>query len=114
MGVAGRAAKPTSPNWSNSIETSICPAIESEMKVAAPSLGASVAAAVTKTAPSKPPTHTHQGDEASALHAGSGVRSAAQYAKRPSAPTANETSAAAGVLPTQHECLAFIPACNGI
>ena len=64
--MTGRAAKPTAPKWSSRIETSTCPAMVIEMKVAAPSRGAKAAAAVTKTAPKSPPAHTHQGAAESA------------------------------------------------
>src|SRR5688500_7261959 len=98
--LAACTGTPSRPKWSIVIEAITCPARNRPTVVAAPRRGGRTIEAHTKTAPSRPPSHIHQGVLMMAPSSGTERRKIAAVAKRTIVPTRKERAAARTGPPT--------------
>jgi hypothetical protein len=92
--LAGCAVTPSRPKWSIAMDAITCPARNRPTVVAAPRWGVRTIEAHTKKAPSRPPSHIHQGAFIMGPSSGTERRTTAVVAKRITVPTRNESAAA--------------------
>src|SRR5918993_2677459 len=98
--LAACTGTPSRPKWSIVIEAITCPARNRPTVVAAPRRGVRTIEAHTKKAPSRPPSHIHQGAFMMGPSSGTERRTRAVLAKRITVPTRNESAAARTGPPT--------------
>src|SRR5829696_637670 len=111
--LAGCAVTPSRPKWSIAMDAITCPARNRPTVVAAPRCGVRTIEAHTKKAPSRPPSHIHQGAFMMGPSSGTERRTTAVVANRITVPTRNESAAASTGPPTTWRSWLLMANCVG-